>query len=110
MFTSTVVPANSIIEISPVIVLSAEDLALVHRTHLHDYYFLWEKGQGAIALGYGSIYNHASRPNADYHMNYVDRSISFVSLQAIDSGEEITVNYIDEGDQRSFLWFEEIDG
>lgn len=87
--------------------VSGEDLALIHRTYLHDYYFMWKEGQGAIALGYGSIYNHATQPNADYRMDYDDRSISFYSLRTIATGDEITVNYIRGGDQRSTLWFAE---
>jgi hypothetical protein len=72
---------------------------------LHDYYFLWEKDQCAIALGYGSLYNHATDPVADYKMDYVDQSISFFAIRPIAVGEEITVNYVSGGNEKGRLWF-----
>lgn len=107
MFTSEPITPGDLIEISPVVVLPAKDLKLIHQTHLHDYYFLWEKSQCAIALGYGSLYNHAMNPNADYGMDYEDRSISFFAIRAIDAGEEITINYVSGGEEKTELWFEE---
>lgn len=106
VFTAETIPGGSTIEISPVIVLPAGDLSLIHRTYLHDYYFLWEKEQCAIALGYGSLYNHAEQPNAEYQMDYADQSISFYSLREISASEEITINYVAGGNERSVLWFE----
>lgn len=107
VFTAEAIEPQSIIEISPVIVLSPADLKLIHQTHLHDYYFLWENSQCAIALGYGSLYNHATSPNADYRMNYHDHTISFFCTQPIGVGEEITVNYVAGGNERGELWFQQ---
>lgn len=107
VFTSEPIEAGSIIEISPVIVVPAKDLPLIHQTYLHDYYFLWEKGQCAIALGYGSLYNHAKISNAEYEMDYEGLTISFYCQQAIRAGEEITINYVEGGNERTSLWFEE---
>lgn len=107
VFTSEDIEAGSMIEISPVVVLSAADLKLIHQTHLHDYYFMWEDGRCAIALGYGSLYNHASEPNADYGMDFDDHSISFYAIEPIEAGEEITINYIVGGDEQEELWFVE---
>ena len=36
------------------------------ETVLKDYCFNWAEGKVALALGYGSIYNHSYRPNARY--------------------------------------------
>lgn len=109
VFTYEAVVEGSVIEISPVIVLPASDLPLIHQTHLHDYYFLWENKQCAIVLGYGSLYNHAGEPNADYRMDYEDRSVSFFCKQSIAAGEEITVNYVKGGNEQRKLWFAEKD-
>ncbi|PHN04632.1 SET domain-containing protein [Flavilitoribacter nigricans] len=106
VFTSEPLEEGSIIEISPVIVLPAKDLPAIHRTYLHDYYFLWEDGQCAIALGYGSLYNHAEHPVAEYGMDYADQSISFYCIRAIEAGEEITINYIAGGNEKGEIWFE----
>lgn len=108
VFTAQPIPAGSSIESCPVIVLSAADTEVIHTTHLHDYYFLWDDdGQSAIALGYGSLYNHASDPNADYEMDIEQRTIEVFALRDIGIGEEITFNYTDGGDVRTTLWFEE---
>lgn len=106
VFTAAALEADNTIEVSPVIVLPPADLLLIHQTGLHDYYFLWEKGQCAIALGYGSLYNHAADPNADYRMDYPGGSITFFSVRPIAAGEEITINYVSGGNEQGRLWFE----
>lgn len=69
VFTTEFIPVGTLIEIAPVIVLAEQDLKLIHdHTILHDYYFLWtdDGKSAAIALGYGSLYNHSYMPNAEY--------------------------------------------
>lgn len=46
----------------------------------------------ALALGYGSIYNHSFQPNAVYRCVAPD-ALEFVALRAIEPGEEILINY-----------------
>ena len=72
VFTARDITPGALIEICPVLVLPAEELAVIHGTRLHDYYFLWgeDQQQCAIALGFGSLYNHASDPNAETVIDY----------------------------------------
>ncbi len=99
------IPADALIEVCPVIVLPKGDLEHVHRSHLHDYYFLWEhEGETAIALGYGSLYNHAEPNNADYEMHFDERTLHVIATRKIPAGEEICIDYTD-GVDRSTLWF-----
>lgn len=108
VFTAQVIPNGSSIEICPTILLDAKDCAKIHETKLHDYYFLWgTDGRCAIALGFGSIYNHSSQANADYEMLLEEELISIKAIRDIEAGEEITINYMDNGEQKSVLWFEE---
>jgi len=108
VFTARFIPEGSSIESCPVIVLSAADKAVIHQTRLHDYYFLWgEEGECAIALGFGSIYNHASDPNADYSMDTDQLTIDVYALRDIQAGEEITFGYTEGGNEETVLWFEE---
>ena len=44
VFTRQKIPANTVLEISPVIVMSSEDRILLDKTLLHDYIFEWGKG------------------------------------------------------------------
>lgn len=104
VFTSEAIAAESIIELSPVILLSAEDRTKIHDTHLHDYYFQWDGDRAAIALGLGSLYNHSEKANAMFTMDYDFKQIRFVAVRDIRIGEEITTNYR-KGKPDMPLWF-----
>lgn len=105
VFTAEAIPAGTVIELAPVIVLSASDRQRVHATRLHDYYFQWAGEQAAIALGMGSLYNHSEPANADFTLEYDFDQIRFAALRAIASGEEITINYR-TGAPDMPLWFD----
>lgn len=108
ILTAQDIPKGSVIEICPVLILCVEDSKKIHQTSLHDYYFLWGiTGETAIALGYGSIYNHSSTANADYEMLLDENNIRISAIRDISAGEEICFNYMDGGEQKSELWFEE---
>ena len=108
IFTAQDIPEGSVIELCPVLVLPKEDCVKIHETKLHDYYFLWgTTGECAIALGFGSIYNHATEANSDYEMLLDEKCIRIIAKRNIEATEEITINYMDGGEQKSELWFEE---
>jgi SET domain-containing protein len=74
-----------------------------------DYCFAWGRGTVALALGYGSLYNHSYRPNARYD-DVGPQTKEFTALRDIQPGEEITVNYNGEPRNRSAVWFEVVEG
>ena len=100
------IEANTLLEVSPVIVLSEEDTKMIHQTHLHDYYFTWgeDQKQSAIGLGYISIYNHSASPNCLHECNFNQNTISVYSKTNILAGEELTIDY-NMGEEK-MLWFE----
>ena len=104
VFTSEAITAGSIVELAPVIELTEEDRRAIHATHLHDYYFLWDEAGAAIALGYGSLYNHAGEANLDYELDYDFEQIRFTAARDIAAGEELLIDYM-AGDEREGLWF-----
>jgi len=108
VFTSDFIPIGALIEICPVIVLAEIDLKKIHETHLHDYYFLWKEdgSEAAIALGFGSLYNHAYAANAYYTTNREGQSIDVYASVDIEAGTEITFNYNGANFDHSELWFE----
>ncbi|HFA51273.1 MAG TPA: SET domain-containing protein-lysine N-methyltransferase [Bacteroidetes bacterium] len=108
VFTGEDIEEGALIEICPVIVLPEKELPIIHGTFLHDYYFLWgdEQKQCAIALGYGSLYNHSYQPNAKYLLDYEHRTIDFYCLKKIEAGEEILVNYNGEAHLQGKVWFD----
>lgn len=107
VFTSEPIPKESLIEICPVIILPETELPIIHKTFLHDYYFLWgeEEKECAIALGFGSLYNHAYDANAEYIFDLDEKTIDFYSVRYIRAGEEITVNYNGESGDINPVWF-----
>lgn len=62
---------------------------------LDDFYFD-AKGKYAVFTGYGSIYNHANDPNADYTININKRITTIKAARTIRKGEEIYVSYGEE--------------
>jgi hypothetical protein len=73
-----------------------------------DYCFAWGRGTVALALGYGSLYNHSYKPNARYD-DVWPQTKEFTALRDIAPGEEITVNYNGDPEDRSPVWFDVIE-
>jgi SET domain-containing protein len=91
------------------IVLPEEDFQKIHDSTLHDYYFLWgdEENQCAIALGFGSLYNHDYEPNARYFVDPEEETMEIYATKEIFPGDEITVTYNGHPDDKSLVWFED---
>ncbi len=105
------IPLGAVIEICPLIILAEKDSKLIHQTRLHDYYFIWDEALNttALALGYGSLYNHSSTANAELESLMDTNEIRFTALRNIPAGEEITINYQGAGkDGEVEIWFEEV--
>jgi SET domain-containing protein len=98
------------IEISPIIILGKNDTSRINPTNLYNYYFSWgdDSKSSAIALGYGSLYNHSYSPSAIYEKRFNDGKIVFKAIRDINSGEEITVNYNGQPEDKTPIWFEPI--
>jgi SET domain-containing protein len=105
VFASEDILEGEIIETAPVVVLPQKDYRILARTKLLTYGFNWtdEKDQVAIVLGWGSMYNHSYRPNAVYSKDRENFVFLFTALKEIKKGEEITVNYNNNPDDKSYL-------
>jgi uncharacterized protein len=71
---------------------------------MSDYCFVWGRGTMAVALGYGSLYNHSYQPNARYDDEKGQIKV-FTAIRDIPLGEEIVVNYNREPGDQSPVWF-----
>jgi hypothetical protein len=91
------------IEDCPVLLLPA---ARVLDLGLGGYCFEWDGDQVAIALGYGSLYNHSWHPNARYDHDYGAAVVTYSAVRPIPAGDEITINYSGDPDGRAELWFD----
>ena len=101
--------AGEVIEVCPVIALSSDDVAKLDDTPLYNYYFGWgaENKGAAIALGFGSLYNHSYAPNAAYRKSEADSTISIIAVKPIAPEDEILITY-NFGDTENCgqLWFD----
>ncbi len=107
VFARRQIRKGEVIETVPVIVLPGEEVG--DGSASTDYCFAWGRGTVALALGYGSLYNHSYEPNACYE-DVGGRTKLFVAIRDIAAGEEITVNYNGEPGDRSPVWFDVIEG
>ena len=108
VFTKQNIPANTIIEISPVVVMSAEERTLLDQTLLHDYIFEWGKDskQCCMALGYVPVYNHSYQSNCEYEMDFENEIIKIKTIRLIKEGEELFINYNGDWNNGKKIWFE----
>ncbi len=109
VFTSKPIKKGETIEVAPMIVFGAKDRESINDTFLYEYYFEWgKKGKkGALALGFGSLYNHSYSPNAQYLPDFDLNVLEFRAVRDIEPGEEITVNYNLDPDDQTPVWWEQ---
>jgi hypothetical protein len=97
---------GDLIETSAVIVIPKQQIKLITKTVLLNYYFGWHGESGAIGLGFASLFNHSYHPNAVYIKNFAKSVIDIIAYQHIREGQEITINYNGQVDDVSPVWFD----
>ena len=109
VFARTFIAAGTEFERVPVLVMPAEEVLNAEEdTVLSHYVFDWGKGTIALALGFGSVYNHSYTPNARYD-DYARMTKVFTALKDIQPGEEITINYNGHQDDLTPVWFDVVE-
>jgi len=108
IYTRERIAAATIIEISPVIVMSAEERKLLDRTLLHDYIFEWghQKDKCCMALGYVAVYNHSYTANCEYEMDFENNKILVKTIRPVEAGEELFINYNGDWNDNKPIWFD----
>jgi SET domain-containing protein len=108
VFTRERIAAGTVIEHSPVIVMSREERVHLDQTALHDYIFEWGKNldQCCMALGLVPIYNHSYQSNCEYFMDYEDDTIMIKTVRPVSKGDELTINYNGDWNDRKKVWFD----
>lgn len=92
-YAASQIQMGDVIEVCPVIEIPKSETGHVFNSILAIYLFFFgpDKDRAMIALGFGSLYNHASEPNASYNMNFSDMTITFQAAKTIQKDEEITI-------------------
>lgn len=107
VFTAENISKKTVVEISPVLVMSQQERSLIDQTLLHDYIFEWghDKKQCCMALGYVPLYNHSFKSNCEYEMDFDDDIIRIKTIRFIKAGEELFINYNGDWNDATKLWF-----
>jgi SET domain-containing protein len=108
VYASEPIPAGTVIEIAPVLVLGETERTEVEKTSLYNYIFEWgdDNKQACIALGYVSIYNHSYHSNCEYEMDFESDLITIKTVKPVGKGEELFINYNADADDETAIWFE----
>jgi SET domain-containing protein len=105
VFAVDPIAEGALIERVPVLVMPLADVKNADEwTGLASYVFMWGVETVALALGYGSLYNHSYKPNARYN-DEAPQTKTFVALRDIAPGEEITINYNGDPDDAAPVGF-----
>jgi SET domain-containing protein len=91
VFATSRIETGEVIEVCHVVVEAEKNIA--DGANLDRYVYEWTPGNCAVALGYGSIFNHSYDPNAVFVTDKAKGTITFTARRPIDEGQEITINY-----------------
>ena len=110
VFIAENIDSESLIEICPLLIIPPEQVAAIHKTIIHDYYFLLPNSGGAacIPLGYGCLYNHSETPNAEVRIDMENEQIEIHAIKNILAGAEIFIDYQDGDREFEEVWFEAV--
>ena len=95
VFARQPIAAGTVIEIAPVLIVPPEQARSLMKTLLFHYFFRWSESSKdvAVCLGFGSLYNHSSSPNAAYVRDFTRSQIIFRAILNIAANEEIFTDY-----------------
>ncbi|MEK7217193.1 MAG: hypothetical protein AAB289_16540 [Chloroflexota bacterium] len=92
LYAAASIGAGDTIEVAPVLVLPARDLAAIENTELEACVRRWpEEGAIALALGYSCFYGRSATPNAAWEALPGPRAIRTFALGPISEGEAVTL-------------------
>jgi SET domain-containing protein len=107
VFCNRPILKDEIIEECPLLIIPAQDYDELKATLLIDYFFSFNEAENAhaLALGFGSLYNHARLSNADYSINKETKTMTCFAIEFIDKGKEICINYAGKQGEDFKEWF-----
>ncbi|MBP6181881.1 SET domain-containing protein-lysine N-methyltransferase [Flavobacterium sp.] len=110
VFAQQSIKPGTVIEECPIIKMKLQEMTVRKQMLLNYYAFMIDEQHEytGIALGYGSLYNHANNCNATYYYNKEKELMIFEAIQPIAENQEITINYLgpDSAGQTIENWIE----
>lgn len=105
VYASKDIKKGEIIEKAPILVLEFTDFIDTKWNLLFEYYF-WMDDYAALALGYGSMYNHSKDANCKYELDRENKTITFTAIRDVSKDTELLFNYKGSSSEKAPLWFE----
>jgi uncharacterized protein len=106
VFARRPIAEGTVIERVPIILMPVSLLVGgMSNPLLAKFVFYRNRSTVALALGYGSLYNHSYTPNARYD-DEAGALMVYTALRDIQAGEEITINYNGDPEDRASVGFE----
>ncbi|SIT33189.1 hypothetical protein SAMN05421788_11263 [Filimonas lacunae] len=107
VFATEKIAANTVLEISPVIVFSVADRAIIEKSKLYNYIFEWGPShkKAALGMGYVSMYNHDYNANCVYDMDFETETMTIRTIKGVKKGEELCINYNADPNDETLVWF-----
>ena len=108
IFATRNINKGELIHEAPVIISPSAEYKNLKKTIFVEYVFWWGENleECAMALGYGSLFNHSYTPNALYKLNLTQKTIDFYAHTDIKAGEEIMINYNGDPEDKTSVWFD----
>ena len=104
VFAAKPIKKGDVIEHVPLLIVPADSLVDgLNNIHIGRFYYWWTKNRIAVALGYGSLYNHSYNANASY--KHGAETIKYIAVRDIEPGEEVTINYNGDPKDKSPVGF-----
>lgn len=89
VYAAEFIKRGKVIEVCHILLIPAKDVPLA----LDPYVFSYNRNHIALALGNGSLFNHAESPNAFCFFDYKVKTLTFMAKKDIHFHQEITINY-----------------
>jgi hypothetical protein len=108
VFTKEPIKKGIIVEISPMIVFPVKEVENILKTKMSNYVFQWGSSgkKMAIALGWGSLYNHSYKSNCQYTTDHTNNRLVIKTVRPIKKDEELFVNYNCVWNDSTPIWFD----
>lgn len=93
LYATKNIKKGQVVELSPVIPLTGWEHDHLKSTVMNTYVFEWDSDGAALALGFGSLFNHSQDCNVTYDSLLKSKQIKFTATRNIKKGEQLLINY-----------------
>ena len=88
VFTKVAIKKGQVVERSPYILVDGTPTG-----EIGNYIFDFNKNKSLVALMFGSLFNHADKPNIDHEIDIDNKVMEYTALENIPANQECFINY-----------------